>query len=85
MPLTPQEIETYRRDGLVIPSAFRLSPQKLERIDALYRELIENNRDHPDFTPDFILGPHLDADGTYGIRGNPAWLEFARDPEILRA
>ncbi len=83
MPLTDQEIETYRRDGLVIPSAFRLPAETLKRIDQLYQELLHNNRDNADFSPDFILGPHLDASGTYGIKGDPAWLEFARIPEIL--
>jgi hypothetical protein len=83
MSLTDHEIETYHRDGLVIPSAYRIPSATLERIDQLYRELILNNRDNPDFTPDFILGPHLDADGTYGIKGNPKWLEIARDPDIL--
>ena len=83
MPLTDSEIETYRRDGLVIPSAYRLPAETLERIDRLYAELLEINRDNPDFSPDFILGPHLDANGTYGIKGDPEWLEFARIPEIL--
>ena len=83
MPLTEQEIDTYRRDGLVIPSAYRLPADTLAKIDRLYRELLENNRDNPDFSPDFILGPHLDANGTYGIKGDPEWLEIARIPEIL--
>jgi hypothetical protein len=83
MVLTDQEIETYRRDGLLIPSTFRLPTETLNRIDQLYRELLHNNHDNPDFSADFILGPHLDASGTYGIKGDPAWLEFARIPEIL--
>lgn len=83
MPLTDQEIETYRRDGLVIPAGFRLPAETLAHIDQLYRQLLLDNRDNPDFSADFILGPHLDAQGAYGIRGNPAWLEFARIPEIL--
>ncbi len=83
MTLSTREIETYHRDGLVIPSSYRLATETLADIDRLYRELIERNRDHPDFAEDFILGPHLDADGTYGIKGDPAWLEFARIPGIL--
>jgi hypothetical protein len=67
----------------VIPSAYRLPAETLERIDQLYAELLEINRDNPDFSPDFILGPHLDASGAYGIKGDPAWLELARIPEIL--
>jgi hypothetical protein len=71
MPLTDQEVETYRRDGLVIPASYRLPGTTLEHIDRLYRELLHNNRDEPGFSADFILGPHLDAQGSYGIRGNP--------------
>ena len=83
MPLTDQEIETYHRDGLVIPSSYRLPGGTLERIRQLYQQLLDNNRDNPEFSADFILGPHLDAQGTYGIKGDPEWLEFARIPEIL--
>lgn len=83
MLLTDQEIETYRRDGLVIPSAFRLPAKTLKQIDQLYQQLLHNNRDNAEFSADFILGPHLDASGTYGIKGDPAWLEFAQIPEIL--
>lgn len=83
MPLTDAEIEQYRNDGLVIPSGFRLTQETLQRIDKLYQQLLEDNQGNSDFSADFILGPHLDANGTYGIKGNPEWLEFAKIPEIL--
>ena len=83
MPLTDQEIETYRRDGLVIPSGYRLPPETLQRIGELYDKLLADNRDSPEFSADFILGPHLDANGTYGVKGDPEWLDFAHIPEIL--
>ena len=83
MPLTENEIDTYRRDGLVIPADYRVPPATLERIDQLYQELLQKNADNPDFSANFILGPHLDANGTYGIKGDPEWLEFARFPDIL--
>ncbi len=83
MLLTQDEIDTYQRDGLVIPSNYQLPPATLQRIHQLYAELLENNADSPDFSADFILGPHLDANGTYGIKGDPQWLEFAQIPEIL--
>ena len=83
MPLSNQEIEAYHRDGLVIPAGYRLPQEMLARIDRLYQKLIDDNIDNSDFSPDFILGPHLDAKGTYGIKGDPEWLEFARIPEIL--
>ena len=83
MPLSPTEIEVYHRDGLVIPADYRVPAEALARIDQLYRRLLDDNRDHPDFSPDFILGPHLDASGSYGVKGDPAWLEFAQIPAIL--
>ena len=83
MPLNEQEIETYHRDGLVIPSDYRVPSATLEHIDRLYQELLIKNADTPEFSADFILGPHLDANGTYGIKGDPQWLEFVRIPEIL--
>jgi len=83
MPLTDQEIETYRRDGLVIPSGYRLPQKTLQRIGELYDKLLADNCDSPEFSADFILGPHLDASGTYGVKGNRQWLEFARIPDIL--
>ncbi|MEM7562853.1 MAG: phytanoyl-CoA dioxygenase family protein, partial [Pseudomonadota bacterium] len=83
MPLTDLEIETYHRDGLVIPADYRVSEETLATINQLYEKLISENKDNPDFSPDFILGPHLDTEGSYGIKGDPAWLEFAQIPEIL--
>ena len=83
MPLTDQEIETYRQDGLVIPSMYRVPQATLARINNLYQKLLEANKNIPDFSADFILGPHLNAQGSYGVKGDPEWLEFARIPEIL--
>lgn len=83
MSLSDAEIEQYRNDGLVIPSGYRLPQATLLRIDQLYQQLLEDNQGNPDFSADFILGPHLDANGTYGIKGDPEWLEFAKISEIL--
>ena len=81
--LTEAEIQQYHEDGLVIPSSYRIPEVTMQRIDSLYARLLADNADNPDFSADFILGPHLDASGTYGIKGNPEWLDFARIPEIL--
>ncbi|MCZ6471351.1 MAG: phytanoyl-CoA dioxygenase family protein [Gammaproteobacteria bacterium] len=83
MPLSDQEVNAYHQDGLVIPSAYRVPQTILARIDQLYNKLIEDNKANPEFSADFILGPHLDANGSYGIKGDPAWLEMTRIPEIL--
>ena len=83
MPLSKEEIAQYYEDGLVIPSSYRLSESTLQHIDDLYQKLLEENQHNSDFSADFILGPHLDASGAYGVKGDPAWLEFTRIPEIL--
>ena len=83
MLLSEQEIKTYHEDGLVIPANFRLPEAVLERINRLYQKLLDDNQNNSDFSPDFILGPHLNSDGSYGIIGDSAWLEFARIEEIL--
>ena len=83
MLLSEQEINAYYRDGLVIPSNYRVLEATLAHIDRLYQKLLVDNQGNPEFSPDFILGPHLDANGTYGVKGDPEWLEFAQIPEIL--
>ena len=83
MPLSQQEITRYNEDGLVIPASYRVPDRVLRDINSLYQKLLTDNQHNPEFSADFVLGPHLDADGTYGVKGDPAWLEFARIPEIL--
>jgi hypothetical protein len=83
MPLSREEISQYHEDGLVIPSSYRVPESVLNKIDDLYQKLLEDNRKNPDFSADFILGPHLDTSGSYGVKGDPAWLDFARIPEVL--
>ena len=83
MPLSEEEIAQYHEDGLVIPSNWRLAESTLQRIDHLYQKLLVDNCNNPEFSADFILGPHLDSSGTYGVKGDPEWLDFARIPEIL--
>lgn len=80
MPLSPDEIERYRNEGYLIPN-FRLTEEKLGRIREAYERLLAAHSGDPDFSPDFILGPHMTSG--YGVKGDPAWLEFARDPELL--
>ena len=81
--LTPEEVARYHEDGLVIPSGYRVPEKTLAQIRAAYDRLLAANKDNPDFSPDFILGPHLDTQGTYGVAGDREWLEFAMIPEVL--
>ena len=89
MALSAAEIATYHRDGLVIP-AFRLSSAMLETLDWAYKDLLARNEGRPNFTADFILGPHLASDdrarqtGASTVVGDSGpWLEIAQMPEIL--
>jgi len=83
MPLSQQEISRYHEDGLLIPASYRVPACILRDINSLYQKLLADNQHNPEFSADFVLGPHLDADGTYGVKGDPAWLKFARITEIL--
>ena len=83
MPLSQQEINRYHEDGLLIPASYRLPDGILQDINSLYLKLLADNQQNPEFSADFILGPHLDTDASYGVKGDPAWLGFARIPEIL--
>ena len=83
MVLTQKEVDQYHQDGLVIPSNYRVPANTLKEIDRLYQQLLEDNQHVPDFSPDFILGPHLDDSYSGGVKGDPAWLEFAKIPAIL--
>ena len=83
MPLSPEEIATYHADGLVIPADYRVPEATLTKIRDAYDRLLSENAGNPEFSADFILGPHLTTPGTYGVNGDPIWLEFAQIPEIL--
>lgn len=83
MPLSPKQIAQYHEDGLVIPTDYRVPAETLQEINRLYLKLLDDNKHHPDFYPDFILGPHLDDNYSGGVKGDLAWLEFAKIPEIL--
>ena len=83
MSLSSEEVTSYHREGLVVPASFRLNQSTLVEIHSLYEKLLIQNQNNPDFSSDFILGPHLDTSDSYGVKGDPAWLEFARLPEIL--
>ena len=77
--LTPEQIETYRRDGLVIPD-YRLPPELLARMRAALEDLIADN---PEVPRDSMFCPHIKHGGCQGLKGADEWLEFARIPAIL--
>ena len=72
LPLNPEEIARYRRDGIIQPRQ-GLGPEALARLrDKLDRFLIEQNITDADYVPDII-------------ERDPSWLEYGVMPEILDA
>jgi hypothetical protein len=72
LPLNPEEIARYRRDGIIQPRQ-GLGPVALARLrDKLDRFLIEQNITDADYVPDII-------------ERDPSWLEYGVMPEILDA
>ncbi|MGE0313166.1 MAG: phytanoyl-CoA dioxygenase family protein [Lautropia sp.] len=77
--LDDAEIETYRRDGLVVPD-YRLPEDMLERMRAEVADLL---RRHPDVRPEQLSGPHNPWGQSASVVGSDAWLDFCRHPEVL--
>lgn len=76
--LSAAEIETYRRDGVVIPD-FRLPAA---RVDALVAELDRVIEANPGVRPEKLISIHL-QNGKEGVKGSSAFLDLAMDPDIL--
>ena len=72
LPLNPEELARYRRDGIIQPR-LGLGPEALARLrDKLDRFLVEQNITDADYVPDII-------------ERDPSWLEYGVMPEILDA
>lgn len=78
--LTAEEIETYHRDGYVIPQNFRLSDGEVQKLRAGLDAVLADN---PDIMPDRIMNPHLNGGKPYGVRGQAAFHDLVHDPRIL--
>ncbi|MEK6233362.1 MAG: phytanoyl-CoA dioxygenase family protein, partial [Planctomycetales bacterium] len=77
--LSDPEIDRYRTEGFVIPK-FRLSADRVGRLrEALDRVI----RDNPNTRPEHLVSVHITGDTSEGVRGNDAFLELARDPDIV--
>ncbi|MEM7239954.1 MAG: phytanoyl-CoA dioxygenase family protein [Pseudomonadota bacterium] len=76
--LRPDEIEAYQRDGIVIPD-FRLPGA---RIDGLVAELDRVIAAHPGVRPEKLISIHVE-NGAEGIDGSRAFLDLARDRDVL--
>lgn len=77
--LSPAEIAQYQQQGWLKP-AFRL-PQP--RVDAMREALDELIRRNPGVRPEKLVSAHVEGDNGEGVRGVAAFLDLARDPEIV--
>ncbi len=77
--LHDDEIARYRREGWVVPR-FRLPPNRVaSMVDALETLLRQN----PGVRPEKLVSAHIEGDNGEGVRGSRAFLDLARDPEIV--
>ena len=77
--LKASELETYRRDGLVVPS-FRLDDEKLARLGKAVERLVAAN---PDVPPEYLIGPHIARPDDRDPELHREFLELCLDPGIL--
>ena len=77
--LLPEEIEHYRREGWLIP-AFRLPGAQVAAMASSLDALL---RDNPSVRPEKLVSAHIEGDNGEGVRGSRAFLDLARDPEIV--
>lgn len=81
--LTDDEIARYKREGWVVPR-FRLpAAQVASMVDALETLLRQN----PGVRPEKLVSAHIEGNATgdngEGVRGVRAFLDLARDPQIV--
>ncbi|MEZ0307258.1 MAG: phytanoyl-CoA dioxygenase family protein [Ramlibacter sp.] len=77
--LSAAEAAAYAGQGWVKPG-FRLPTA---RVDAMRDALDELIRRNPGVRPEKLVSAHVEGDNGEGVRGNAAFLELARDPEIV--
>jgi len=77
--LHDDEIRRYRTEGWVVPR-FRLPPA---RVAAMVEALEDLLRQNPGVRPEKLVSAHVEGDNGEGVRGSRAFLDLARDPEIV--
>jgi ectoine hydroxylase-related dioxygenase (phytanoyl-CoA dioxygenase family) len=77
--LHEDEVAHYRREGWVVPR-FRLPPARVAAIVDALESLLRQN---PDVRPEKLVSAHIEGDNGEGVRGSRAFLDLARDPEIV--
>ena len=81
--LHDDEVAHYRREGWVVPR-FRLPPA---RVAAMVEALETLLRQNPGVRPEKLVSAHIEGNTTgdngEGVRGSRAFLDLARDPQIV--
>lgn len=77
--LTAEEIARYRQDGWVRPQ-FRLPEAQVTQMRKALDDLIARN---PGVRPEKLVSAHIEGDNGEGVRGSKAFLDLARDPQIV--
>lgn len=77
--LSADEIARYQREGWVKPS-WRLPSARVAAMRDALDDLIARN---PGVRPEKLVSAHIEGDNGEGVRGSAAFLELARDPEIV--
>lgn len=78
--LTEQEVETYKRDGLVVPQSFRLAPERLAKLGRRVGEVVAANAE---IAPDRLINVHMRGAAPYRVVGDEMFSELSRDGSIL--
>ena len=77
--LSRSEIDGYRAEGWVKP-AFRLPEPQVRHMREALDDLIARN---PGVRPEKLVSAHIEGDNGEGVRGSAAFLELARDPQLV--
>jgi ectoine hydroxylase-related dioxygenase (phytanoyl-CoA dioxygenase family) len=76
--LSSQERSFYRDNGYVVP-AWRFPEKKIDDMRAALDRLIADN---PGVRPEKLVSAHLES-GKEGVKGSRAFLDLARDPDLV--
>ncbi len=73
------EVAHYRSEGWVIPR-YALAGARVALMAQALETLL---RDNPGVRPEKLVSAHIEGDNGEGVRGSRAFLDLARDPEIV--
>jgi hypothetical protein len=77
--LSAEERARYADEGWVRP-AFRLPARRVDVMREALDDLIARN---PGVRPEKLVSAHIEGDNGEGVRGSAAFLDLAREPEIV--